>query len=141
MGTKTRFGSIGIAAAALVVGGCSSPPPPKPPGPPVDEPTVKPIETAAEIPREPVETGKPCAKAEAQCGNGVCAVAMNNGCDQAVTCDVTVMMVCQAETDLVQAKARRHETFAAGSKESVSVAADCAAGRIVSTKVQSMVCK
>ncbi len=140
MSSMTWFGSITIAGIALAVAGCSSPPPPAPPQPANPETTAKPAETA-EIPKEPVETGKACAKAEAQCGNGVCAVAMNNGCDQAVTCDLTVMMVCQAETDLVQAKARKHETFAAGSKDSVSIAADCAAGRIVTTKVQTIVCK
>ena len=140
MGSMKWFGSITLAGAGIAVAGCSATPPPAPPQPPNAETTAKPAETA-EIPREPVETGKDCAKAEAQCGNGVCAVTMNNGCDQAVTCDLTVMMVCQAETDLVQAKARKHETFAAGSKDSVSIAADCAAGRIVTTKVQTITCK
>lgn len=131
---RALFVSLGLAASALVA--CSPPPPP--PVVPKEEPKPDPN---AEIPKEPVDTGKPCAKAESQCGGGVCAIHMENGCEGAVTCDFTVVMVCQAETDLVQAKARKHETFAAGAKEGLSIAADCAGGRIVSTKVESAACK
>ena len=132
--TRALFVSIAIASSALAA--CSPPPPKEPP-----KEAPKPAPTAEEIPKEPVDTGKPCAKAEAQCGSGVCAIHMENGCEAAVTCDFVVEMVCQAETDLVTAKARKRETFAAAAKEGVSLAADCAGGRIVSTKVGSAVCK
>lgn len=133
-------------AGALFAGGvlgCSAPPPPevKEPAAPEATATARPEVGPEAIPKEAVESGMDCAKAEAQCGGGVCAVTMKNGCDKAVTCDFSILTVCQAETDLVQAKAKRRETFASGAKESVSIAADCAANRIVSTKVSALVCK
>ena len=134
----------GVAMVAMMLGvGCSAPPPPevKEPVAPEATATAKPAVGAEEIPKEPVDSGMACAKAEAQCGGGVCAVKMDNGCEKAVTCEFSIVMVCQAETDLVQAKAKRRETFAAGAKESVSVAADCAANRIVSTKLAALACK
>jgi len=131
--------SIGLAAVALVIFGCSPPPPPPPA--PKTEPPPPAAAAPEEIPKEAVASGKDCAKAEAQCGGGVCSVVIDNTCEQPVTCNLFVVTVCQEQTDLVQVKARTRETFAARKKDTVSITANCQAGRIVSTKLQQLECK
>jgi len=141
MGANAAFSSIGLTAGALVLAACSSPPPAATPPPAKEEPAKAKVETPQDLPKEPVDSGKECAKATAQCGGGVCSLTLDNTCAEAVTCDIAILTVCQAQTDLVQAKARRRETFAAGSKEAFSIPADCSNDRVVSTKVQSLACK
>lgn len=141
-GSKGIFLVLFGALVSLVgAAGCSSaePPPPKDPGPIVAE-TAKPV-APAEIPSDPVDLGSDCAKAEARCGGGVCELSMENGCDKPLTCEFAMLTVCQAQTDLVQAKAKRRDTFAAKTKDKVSFAADCAQGQVVSTKVEKASCK
>lgn len=132
--------SLAIPLFVLATAACSSPPPPPPEHP---EPLPKKDEAPApqEIPNEPVDTGQACAKASAQCGGGVCEVTVDNTCPAPQTCNLFILSVCQAETDLIQVKARTRETFAAGKKDKVSLSAACQTGRVVSTKVQSLECK
>jgi hypothetical protein len=144
MGAKGCLGSVGLVAFLLGTAGCGGPAQtaPKEAAPAASqEAKPKKEEVAEEIPKEAIESGKDCAKAEAQCGGGVCALSLDNTCAAAVTCDIHILTVCQAQTDIVQAKARKRETFAAGKKDRVSIAADCAENRIISTKVQTLSCK
>lgn len=138
---ESMVSSLVVFGGLMVTAACSSPapPPPKDPGPPPVE-TAKPAEPQ-EIPSDPVDVGVACVKAEARCAGGVCELTMDNACDKPQTCEFAMLTVCQAQTDLVQAKAKRRDTFAAKTKDKVSFAADCAGGRVVSTKVESASCK
>lgn len=145
MMVRVSFSSLGLVttfALLAALGACAAPaPPPAGPAQPAATETAAPPAKVEEIPREAVESGKACAKAESQCGGGVCTVAMDNTCEQAITCSIFVLTICEAETDLVQVKARSREAFAARSKDKVSLTANCESGRIVSTKLQTVECK
>jgi hypothetical protein len=145
MRAATWFGPAGLAAVALVLGGCTSPMQPPADGPPAA--TAAPATTATaeakeqEIPVEPVESGKACAKAEAQCGGGVCALTLDNACAEPITCNLAILTVCQGPTDLMQVKGKTRDTVAAQKKSKLSLSANCNEGRVVSTKVESLDCK
>lgn len=142
MRTEAYFGGIALLVTALALAGCSGsdPPPPSPPAPAKPEAPAASAEPEAP-PKEPVESGMACAKAEAQCGGGACALSIDNTCAQPITCNVLMLTVCQAETDLIQLKARRRQTFPAQRKDELSIAASCQTGRTVSSKVQTLECK
>lgn len=128
----------GVVAALLI--GCSAPPPPPPaePPPPAPEPTQA---APQEIPKEPIDSGQACLKAEAQCAGGVCVVGLTSACQQPVTCSLLILTVCQAETDLVQVKSRARGTFPAGGKAEMATEAPCSRGTVVSTRVETLECK
>lgn len=143
MRAQARFVSMGLAAVALAAGGCSSPSPPPADSPPsaTSEPAATAAPTSQAIPVEPVDSGKACAKAEAQCGGGVCEISLDNTCAEPVTCNLAIVTVCQGQTDLMQAKGRTRDTFAAQKKSKMSISATCNEGRIVSTRVDALECK
>jgi hypothetical protein len=142
LGVRALVAGILSVAAVVVTAGCSPPPPPSPPPAATSQAEAPPAPTAAEEPpKEPIASGMACAKAEAQCGGGVCAMSMDNTCAQPVTCNLLMITVCQAETDLIQLKARRRATFPAQHKDELSVAASCQSGRTVSSRVESLECK
>lgn len=141
MDAVIRPRTIGLLAVAAALGGCSSPPPPPDP-PPQPSATAAPApEAPQEIPREPVASGKDCVKAEAQCGGGVCALRLENKCEQPVTCALAILTVCEDKHDLIQVKGKARETFASGSTTEISAPAKCTSGAPVSTKVQGLECQ
>jgi hypothetical protein len=91
--------------------------------------------------KEPVETGKDCAKAVADCGGGVCTVTLKNGCAQAITCDLAVGSTCKARENMLEAAGRKRDTFAAQSEGELVVGAKCTEGDVLSTSVKSLSCK
>ncbi|MEZ4297714.1 MAG: hypothetical protein R3B70_22345 [Polyangiaceae bacterium] len=138
-GVSWIAGALSLACAA---GGCSSPPPPA--DPTTDPPKVEqkePDPEPMEIPVDPVESGKDCAKATSQCAGGVCEVTLDNTCDAPVTCSLAMVTVCQAQTSLVQAKGTTRDTIPAATKTKMALSANCNDGRIVSTRVETLECK
>ena len=152
MRAETRLVSAGLAATALTLAGCSSSPPP-----PADqpagtgtatgaEPAAAATSTAAagsgEVPTEPVQlTGKDCAKAEAQCGGGVCAVTVDNSCAEPITCNLSMNTVCQAPSGMSQVKGKTRDTIAAKNKGKITLSGNCTEGQPVTTKVDTLECK
>jgi len=130
--------AIVLTAFAALVGACTPPPPPpKPPAPP---PT--PVDTT---PPEPVKVQLTCTleclKAEAECDGGVCKVAVKNGCEQPVTLDLFIVSSCKSGTAMVEAKARKRETFAAKTDGEMAVAANCSEGEVVLTEAKELLCQ
>jgi hypothetical protein len=139
-GGKSRGpASVTFAIAIALLAGCAAPPPPpKPPAPP--PPPAAPPEPAPPT-KEPVATGKDCATAEAECAGGVCAVEIKNGCDQPITCDLFLTATCQAQTEMVEARARKRDTFAAKTDGQLSAEAKCTEGDVIHTEVKELACK
>src|SRR5262249_19659304 len=81
--------------------------------------------TPASSSSEPVPSGKDCAKAVAECGGGVCKVAIQNDCDQPVTCDAAAVATCRMSTDMIEAAGRNRDTVAAHTKGEIGVVANC----------------
>jgi hypothetical protein len=148
MRAEARFVSAGLTAIALTLAGCSSPAPPA-----ADQPAATATATAAEpaataaaasqeVPTEPVQlTGKDCAKAEAQCGGGVCAVTVDNGCAEPITCSLSMITVCQAPSGMSQVKGKTRDTIAAKNKGKITLSGNCTEGQAASTKVDALECK
>lgn len=127
-----------LFAGALGLSGCAAPPPPAVPpvaAPPVPEAAPAPPE------KEAVATGSDCAKAQAQCGGGVCVLSIDNACAQAVSCDATMVTTCKSGHEMVEAARRKRETFAAGTAGEISLQGNCPSGEILRTAVQSIACK
>lgn len=126
-------------ACALAAAGCSAAPPPPPPTPPAPPPAQPEAPTPAE--KEPVDAGNECIKATAECGGGVCSVAVKNTCEQAATCNVAIVTTCQSGTAMVEAAGRGRDTFAGNSEGQLNVKAACNEGEVRHTAVKSMSCK
>lgn len=143
MSARAWFGSVGSLGVALGLGACSSPPPAEPAPQPTATAAAAPAtaEAAQEIPKEPVASGKDCVKAESQCGGGVCALTLDNACEQPVTCALAIVTVCEDNHDLVQVKGRSRATFPARNKGELSVPARCTSGNPVSTRVDALECQ
>ena len=128
------------AALLLLLASCGSPPPPPPkPAPPA------PMEPApAEPPaptKEKVDSGLPCAAAEAECDGGYCEVTIAGGCEQPITCELAIIANCKSAATLVEAKARSRGTFAAKTEGKLTAAANCAEGAVIRTAVQELKCR
>lgn len=139
----TGSSSAGLAAGlglALGMVGCGGAPPPP-------APKAEPVAAAAppappEPPsKEPIDTGSECAKAEAQCGGGACLLTVDNACDQAVSCDATMVTTCKSGTSMVEAARRKRETYAAKSQGELSLQGNCPDGEILATAMKSLACK
>ncbi len=104
----------------------SAEPPPPPPGPP--EP-------------EKVETGHACASASAVCDGAVCTLKLKNECEAALTCNASMLLRCQAGTDVIEARARGGKTFPQKSEAELHLSANCTTGAIVQSNVSELTCK
>ena len=128
---------LAFATLAALVGACSPPPPPPkppPPPPPIDTTPVEPV-------KEALACNLECAKADALCAGGVCNITLKNSCEQPITCDLFIVANCRSGSDLVEAKARKRETFAAKTDGEMSLAANCAQGEVVRTEAKELQCK
>jgi hypothetical protein len=101
---------------------------------------VAPDEPAAPT-KEKVDSGLPCAAAEAECDGGYCAVTIAGGCDQPITCELAIIANCKSAATLVEAKARSRGTFPAKTEGKLTAAANCAEGEIIRTAVQELKCR
>ena len=130
--------SIMIAALAALLGACGPPPPPPlPPAPPPAPVEVKPPEPV----KGPLACNLECAKPEAECDGGVCKVTIKNSCEQPITCDLFITASCKSGTAMVEAKARKRETFAPKTDGEMALAANCTEGEIVLTEAKELQCQ
>ncbi|MEJ7733430.1 MAG: hypothetical protein WKG00_30080 [Polyangiaceae bacterium] len=129
------------AALLLLLTSCGSPPPPPPrPAPPAPVEPAAPAAPAA-LTKEKVDSGLPCAAAEAECDGGYCAVTIACGCEQPITCELAIIANCKSAATLVEAKARSRGTFAAKTEGKLTAAANCAEGEVIRTVVQELKCR
>ena len=82
-----------------------------------------------------------CAKPEAECAGGSCNVTIKNACEQPITCDLFMVASCKSGSTMVEAKARKRETFAAKTDGEMSLAANCAEGEVVHTEAKELQCQ
>lgn len=111
-------------------------------------PAATSVEPVADVPAKPaapdkvaVATGKDCAKAEAVCENGLCAITVKNGCADPITCNVAIAAVCKSTTETGEARARGRDTVAANASGKISVGASCQGGVVLTTEVKEMQCR
>ena len=135
---KKGLSYLHSAIAVALLAACSPPPPPRPPPPP-PAPAAPPEPPPPT--KESVATGKDCATAEAECAGGACVVEIKNGCDQPITCDLFLVASCQAQMEMVEARARKRDTFAAKTDGALSLEAKCTEGRVIHTEVKELLCK
>lgn len=90
---------------------------------------------------EKIATGHECATAEALCDGAVCTLKLKNGCDNALTCEASMVLRCQAGTDIIEASARGRQTFAQKSDADLHMTANCTTGSIVQSSVTDLKCK
>jgi len=131
-----------LITCALALGLCSAcaapkPPPPQP-KPPSNEPEPEDFE---DIEPEPIETGKDCVTAKAECGGGVCVAHVKNDCDDPVTCDLAIMASCRSGTTTGEARTKSRATFRAKTEDKMSAEGDCADGEVLLTVADGMSCK
>jgi hypothetical protein len=90
---------------------------------------------------ELVSTGIDCATAEAICDAGKCVAEIRNDCEKAVTCELSIVVICGTGTDVGQAKGKGRDTFAAGSKGPLETVKDCEGQVMQSTQIDVLSCK
>jgi hypothetical protein len=130
--------AIVMASLAALLGACSPPPPP--PKPP--EPPPAPVDTTPPEPvKVPLTCGLECVKSEAECDGGVCKLTIKNSCEQPVTLDLFIVASCKSGTAMVEAKARKRETFAAKTDGEMALAANCSEGEVVLTEAKELLCQ
>jgi hypothetical protein len=90
---------------------------------------------------EAVETQKDCAKAEAQCGGGVCDAKVKNDCDAPIRCSLEIMATCSTSGGDSTANGSDHATINAHSSGDVGAQATCGGGDVVHTAIQKLSCR
>lgn len=111
----------------LAVAACS---PPEAEAPTADEPEW-----------QPLETGLACATAQVACGRGNCAARVENGCDAALTCELTVQCYCQALTgESGEARSHASDTAPPNGRVGLRAFAICSDGEVVATLAESVRC-
>lgn len=136
-----RLDIAGLAGGIAIISGCASAPPPPPPAPAAPAPVEAVPDEPAPIEKVPVETGRDCATAVAECGGGVCLITMKNGCEVPITCDLFISASCRANTTMVEARARKRDTFAPKTDGEMSAEAKCTDGDVIHTEVQELRCE
>lgn len=91
---------------------------------------------------EPIGTGIDCAHAEAFCGDGKCAVHIENGCDRPVTCQAKVESLCQLNDGPMSPSRASSEkvTQLAGIARTLEAEPQCDQGSAVVTRVEALDC-
>ncbi len=119
---------------------CSSAPPPTPPETP---PAAEPEEPTGPVGPEAIETGKDCVVAEAECESnpGVCVTTVKNNCETAVTCQITILALCESSTNKGQAGGKARGTIPSGESDKLQAVADCEGDAITATMVDAASCK
>jgi hypothetical protein len=112
--------------AAEAVASAKAPEPDTPPAPPTPE---------------PVETGRDCAKASALCEGDGCTLELDNQCDAPLTCDAFIMLRCQTNTEIVEARGRGRQTFPSKAKQELVVRSNCTMGALVGTYFSELKCQ
>lgn len=88
-----------------------------------------------------METGHACASASAVCDGAVCTLKLKNECEAALTCNASMLLRCQAGTDVIEARARGGKTFPQKSEAELHLSANCTTGAIVQSNVSELTCK
>ncbi len=91
---------------------------------------------------ESIVTGRSCARAIGNCGQGLCSIQIDNRCDTPVTCQLRVETLCQTSGgDVGPAHAStKHVTQLQGTKRLLEAQTDCGQGTPVATKVEALDC-
>lgn len=132
-----------LAACALTLGTFSdcgaAQPAAQPPAAPAS--AVEPAAASSAPSWDPAETGKDCAKAQVQCGGGVCDAKIKNDCDAAVRCELAIAATCSVQGGASTANGGDHATIGAHETGEVGAQATCAGGQVVHTEVEKLSCK
>ena len=90
---------------------------------------------------EALETGTDCATAEAVCDNGSCVATVENRCPDAVTCELSMMAICEGMVDGGQANGKGRDTIAAGATGNIEGVANCEGAAYRITTAESLTCE
>jgi hypothetical protein len=129
-----------IAAYAAIVGLCHCGgvrPAAQPTGAPAD---TAPSAASSTPQWEAVDTEKDCAKAQAQCGGGVCDAKIKNDCDAPVRCSLDVTVTCSAVGGESIANGSNHATINAHDSSELGAQATCGSGDAVHTAIEKLRC-
>jgi hypothetical protein len=114
---------------------------------PAAQPAAIPAETnapnsASSSPQwAPVETERDCAKAQAQCGGGVCDAKVKNDCDAPIRCALEITVTCSSLGGGSTANGSEHATIGAHDTGDIGAQATCGGGDVLRTEIQKLTCK
>jgi hypothetical protein len=89
----------------------------------------------------PVDTEKDCAKAQAQCGGGVCDAKVKNDCDAPVRCVLEIAVTCGSLGGASTANGSERATINPHETSDIGAQATCGGGEVLRTEIQKLSCK
>jgi hypothetical protein len=130
-----------IAAYAAIAGLCDCGGA-RPATPPAAAPADTAPSAATSTPQwEAVDTEKDCAKAQAQCGGGVCDAKIKNDCDAPVRCSLDISVTCSTQGGDSTANGSSHATINAHDSSELGAQATCGGGDAVHTAIEKLSCR
>ena len=102
-----------------------------------------PVPVEPEVPAAPevIATGNDCTTAKGSCEGGVCSVDVTNRCEVAVTCELTAMSVCRADTTSGEARGKGRNTVPARETVQIQAQGDRVSARVVATQLVGLRCR